>query len=113
LLAALDELILLTTRGTPVSALRWTLNSTYQLVTALRAKAYLVLGGAGATSAAPDVPLVAGAGGDPGGSMSGLVCVCWDVGPSFLGGRPGGSTSVGRFPLVRSPGEGGAQFLER
>ena len=40
LLEALDELVHPSTRGTPMSALRWTLKSTYELATDLQAQGY-------------------------------------------------------------------------
>ena len=40
LLEALDELVHPSTRGTPMSALRWTLKSTYDLATDLQAQGY-------------------------------------------------------------------------
>ena len=42
LLEALDELVHPDTRGTPMSALRWTLKSTYQLARDLQAKGFRV-----------------------------------------------------------------------
>jgi hypothetical protein len=42
LLAALDELVHPSTRGTPMSALRWTLKSTYELARDLQAKGFRV-----------------------------------------------------------------------
>jgi transposase len=42
LLEALDELVHPSTRGTPMSALRWTLKSTYDLATDLQAQGYRV-----------------------------------------------------------------------
>ena len=54
LLEALDELVHPSTRGTPMSALRWTLKSTYELAADLQSPGVSGLGGAGAQVAAPD-----------------------------------------------------------
>lgn len=60
LLEALDELVWPETRGHPMSPLRWTLTSTYELARQLQSKGVPGLCGAGAPAAASDGLLVAG-----------------------------------------------------